>query len=76
MSTITLQEAAKTNLADLIHRLAPGDEVMITENDKLVAKLVAAPERAKKPRQSGTLRGTVLSMEHFDDPLEEFEEYM
>ena len=42
-----------------------------------VAKLVATVtlgEAGKVPRL-GTLRGTVLSMEHFDDPLEEFEEY-
>lgn len=76
MSTITIQEA-QTNLADLIRRLQPGEEVSITENEKTVAKLVAAPtEQPKKLRQFGTLRGTVLSMEHFDDPLEDFAEYM
>lgn len=76
MSTITIQEA-QSNLADLIHRLQPGDEVTITENEKTVAKLVVpSPAPQLKPRQFGTLRGTVLSMEHFDDPLEEFEEYM
>ena len=72
MSTITIQEAQAT-LSDLIHRLAAGDEVTITENDRPVAKLVPAPQR--RIPQFGTLAGTVLSMEHFDDPLEEFEEY-
>jgi antitoxin (DNA-binding transcriptional repressor) of toxin-antitoxin stability system len=77
MATITIDEA-QANLADLIHRLPPGEELVITENDRPVAKLVVTlpPELPKKPRQFGTLRGTVLSMEHFDDPLEEFEEYM
>lgn len=76
MATVTIHEA-QTNLPDLIHRLTPGEELVITENDRPVAKLVASPpEPPKKPRQFGTLRGTVLSMEHFDDPLEEFEEYM
>jgi antitoxin (DNA-binding transcriptional repressor) of toxin-antitoxin stability system len=75
MATVTIDEA-RANLAALIHRLAPGEEVVITENDRAVAKLVATPpEPPPKPRQLGTLRGTVLSMEHFDDPLEEFEEY-
>jgi len=77
MATVTIQEAQAT-LTDLIHRLSPGDEVVITENDQPVARLVptvpSAPPR--KVPQFGTLQGTVLSMEHFDDPLEEFEEYM
>jgi uncharacterized protein DUF2281 len=42
-----------------------------------VARLVpTSPTPTRKPRQFGTLKGTVLSMEHFDDPLEDFEEYM
>jgi len=76
MATVTIQEAQAT-LADLIHRLTPGDEVVITENDQPVARLVPTPATPpRKVPQFGTLKGTVLSMEHFDDPLEEFEEYM
>lgn len=76
MSTVTLEEA-QTTLADLIHRLPPGEEISITENDRVVAKLVVPPaDTPRKVPRLGTLRGTVLSMEHFDDPLEEFEEYM
>jgi len=77
MSTITVEEA-KARLPELIQRLNPGEEVVITEGDRPVARLVAAeatPQHRKVPRL-GTLRGTVLSMEHFDDPLEDFEEYM
>ena len=62
---------------NLIHRLMLGEEVVITENDQPVAKLVVTPPpEPPKLRQFGTLRGTVLSMEHFDDPLEDFAEYM
>ena len=76
MATITIQEA-KAALPDLIRRMMPGEELVITENDHPVAKLVAAPpERPRKLRQLGTMRGTVLSMEHFDDPLDDFKEYM
>lgn len=77
MSTITIQEA-QTRLPELIHRLTPGEEVIITENDEPVALLVPAvpaSEPRKVPRL-GTLRGTVLSMEHFDDPLDDFKECM
>jgi len=74
MPTITIEEA-RANLDDLIHRLTPGEEVVITENDRPVAKLVATAPAPRKVPKLGTMKGTVLSMEHFDDPLEEFEEY-
>jgi len=38
MATLTIQEA-QAQLADLIHRLATGEEVVITENNQPVAKL-------------------------------------
>ena len=77
MATVTLQEAQAT-LSDLIHRLRPGEEVVITENDQPIARLVPAVPTAPPRRMPrlGTLRGTVLSMEHFDDPVEDFAEYM
>jgi antitoxin (DNA-binding transcriptional repressor) of toxin-antitoxin stability system len=75
MSIVTIQDA-QAKLAELIHGMAPGEELHIIENDRMVAKLVVTPQPQKKPRQLGTMRGTVLSMEHFDDLLEEFEEYM
>lgn len=74
MVTVSLQEAQAT-LPELIRRLAPGEELVITDDDRPVARLTPALPPPKKPREFGTLRGTVLSMEHFDDPLEEFEEY-
>jgi prevent-host-death family protein len=75
--TLTIEEA-RNKLGELIHRLTPGDEVVITENDQPVARLVpAAPLREpRKDPRLGTLRGTVLSMEYFDDPLEDFQEYI
>ncbi len=74
MSTITIQEA-RAHLDELIHRLMPGEEVVITENDQPVAKLVATNTPQRKVPMLGTQRGSVLSMEHFDDPLEDFKEY-
>jgi prevent-host-death family protein len=77
MATITLEEA-QTHLGEIIHRLTPGEELVITENNRPVARLIPTqPEpAAPTPRKFGTLRGTVGSMEHFDDPLEDFAEYM
>jgi prevent-host-death family protein len=74
MTSVTLEEA-QAKLPELIERQAPGEELRITVNGETVARLVTVPRRTKEPRKLGTMRGTVLSMEHFDDPLEEFEEY-
>ena len=77
MTTVSIQEA-QAKLPELIHDLAPGEEVVITENDQPVARLTPprkAPQRP--PRRPGTLRGTVLYMApDFDAPLEDFKEYM
>ena len=77
MATMTIQEV-QAQLTHVIHRLAPGDEVVITENDQPVARLMpATPVLSKKPRQPGTLRGTVLYMApDFNAPLDDFKEYM
>ena len=77
MTTISLAEA-QTKLADIVHRLSPGEEIILTENDQPVARLVPAEaSQEKAPRQPGTLRGTVLYMARdFRAPLEDFKEYM
>ena len=74
MATVTI-EVARAMLDKLIHDLTPGEELVITKNDRPVAKLVAAPPDARPVPKLGTQRGSVLSMEQFDDPLEEFKEY-
>ncbi len=45
-ATITIDEA-QANLKELIHRLTPGEEVIITEDHRPVAKLVSEPPRPK-----------------------------
>ena len=77
MPTVTLQEA-QSRLADIIHRLGPGEEVVITEDDRPIARLLPAKaESQPAPRRLGTLKGTVLYMApDFDAPLDDFKEYM
>jgi len=72
MDSVTIEEAQATR-DDLIRRLKLGEEVVITEYNQPVAQLVASPLPRQVPRL-GTLRGTALSMEGFDEPLEEFQE--
>jgi antitoxin (DNA-binding transcriptional repressor) of toxin-antitoxin stability system len=74
-TTVTIEEAA-ANLEKLITGLAAGDEIFITKNQHVVAKLVVDAE-AKPPRPApGFGKGSILYMApDFDAPLEEFEDY-
>ena len=77
-ATITVEEA-QANLKDLIHQLTPGGEIIITENQQPVAKLVSEPAKLPKPPRPGPgmFPGSIIYMApDFDAPLEEFKEYM
>jgi antitoxin (DNA-binding transcriptional repressor) of toxin-antitoxin stability system len=65
-------------LPELVHGLTPGDELVIVENDRPVARIVPAVGQPQcQRRRLGTLRGTVLYMApDFDAPLDDFKEYM
>jgi antitoxin (DNA-binding transcriptional repressor) of toxin-antitoxin stability system len=71
MATVTIQEA-QAKLPDLIHTLKPGDEVVITENEQPVAKLVKMLLRLEPGRGKGML--TVLAED--EEHLEGFKDYM
>lgn len=76
MQTITIQEA-QSHLAEIIDKLPPGGEIVITRDDKPVAAIRAtSPAVPRKQRQLGTLKGSVLYMApDFDAIPEGFEEY-
>lgn len=76
MPTVTLEEA-QAQLPKLIEQLRPGEEIIITRDQKPVARLVGEPQPERKPRRPGTMKGSVLYMApDFDVPLEDFKEYM
>ena len=70
-------EEAQAKLKKLIDQLAPGEELVITENQQPVAKLVGQrPARLSRPAP-GLGKGSILYMApDFDEPLEEFKEYV
>lgn len=75
MTTVPINEA-QARLLELIHKLIPGEEIIITENNLPVARLVSTVQPTVQ-RQLGTMRGTVLYMAaDFDAPLDDFKEYM
>ena len=75
LETVTLQEA-QTHLADLIAKLSPGTELVITQNDRPVAKLVGPPAAARQPRQPGSAKGKLIIHADDEEHLNDFQEYM
>jgi antitoxin (DNA-binding transcriptional repressor) of toxin-antitoxin stability system len=58
--------------------LAPGDEIIITENQQAIARIVSEQTREVKQRPApGMFPESIVCMPpDFDAPLEEFKEYM
>jgi prevent-host-death family protein len=75
MSTVTIEEA-KARLSDLIHELGPGEEVVITEHDQPVAKLVSEKPAIRQRPQPGLCRGMITIVADDEEHLKDFAEYM
>ncbi len=75
MSTISLEEA-QARLGELVAQLQPGQEILILQHERPVARLVAEPRPCSKPRQPGSAAGQLLIHEDDDEHLEDFREYM
>lgn len=60
---------AKTHLSKLLERVEAGDEIVIARNGKPVAKLVPAPQRAR--REPGWAKGRIWIADDFDEPDQE-----
>ena len=75
MSTVTLEEA-QAKLPEIIDKLAPGEELIITRNDQPVAKIVGQQRPVRKPRQPGSAKGKLIILAEDDEHLEDFKEYM
>jgi prevent-host-death family protein len=74
MSTITLQEA-QSHLVELVYSLAPGEEIVITENNEPVAKLASLAKVQRWHCRAGSAKGKIRIASDFDEPPEQFWEY-
>lgn len=72
MQTVTVAEAAE-KLTDLIDAALRGEEIVITKGDRII-KLT--PEQPVKNRKPGSAKGKVWMSDDFDEPLEDFKDYM
>ncbi len=77
MSTIVTMEEAHANLPELVAHLARGDELIITQANMPVARLVRAETPLPpRQRQPGSCKGMITLLVEDDEHLEGFAEYM
>ena len=76
MSTTITVDEAQARLKELIGKLAPGEELLITENQQPVAKLVGERLPQGHLRVPGNCEGMITLLVEDDEHLKEFEEYM
>jgi antitoxin (DNA-binding transcriptional repressor) of toxin-antitoxin stability system len=75
MTTLSLAEA-QARLPEIVHGLSPGEEIVITENSRPIARVVAEPALQRQPRKPGSAKGILTIVQEDDDHLKDFEEYM
>ncbi|MCH7614127.1 MAG: type II toxin-antitoxin system Phd/YefM family antitoxin [Nitrospinae bacterium] len=75
MAIVTIHQA-KTHFSQLIQRALAGEEIIVSRGKEPVARIVPIPE-ARKERRLGGAKGIVKYIaKNFDEPLEEFEDFM
>ncbi len=76
MQQINIIEASK-HLPNLIEAALRGEEIVITKDDQPVVKLVPVlPVKKRRPAKAGSAKGLVTISDDFDEPLEDFKDYM
>ncbi len=75
LTSITIEEA-QASLKDLIHRLNPGQELIITENEQPIAKLISEPQKSQQRPGPGLCKGMITIIADDEDHLKDFEKYM
>ncbi len=76
MQTISLEQA-EGRLTEMIEKLMPGEEVVLTRDDMPVATIRALPPVARESPRFGTLKGTILYIApDFNAIPEGFEDYL
>ena len=73
--TVTLEEAQK-HLAELIAKQIPGEEICITQDDGIIARVIKEHHAPIKPRVSGSAKGMLTILAEDDEHLKDFADYM
>ncbi len=77
MSSISVSmDIAQKELPNLLADILLGNDVVITQGRKRVARIVPIGRTRKNKAVFGSAKGMLELSEDFDAPLEEFAEYM
>ncbi len=66
---------AKTNLSKLIQKAIEGEDVVIARGNNPIVKLVLI-DKIKPKRRLGTAKGKIKISDNFDEPVDDFKEYV
>ena len=72
MANFNVQQAKK-RLSNLIERASNGEEIVITQAGKPIARLLPIFEEQVAPRVPGIDKGKIIVKSDFNDPLDEFD---
>lgn len=76
MQTMPLDQA-EGHLGEIVAKLSPGEEIVLTRNEQPVATLRAVPTSTSAQPRFGTLRGSIVYIApDFDAIPEGFEDYL
>ena len=74
MQTLPVEQA-EGHLTEIIDKLSSGEEIVLTRDDKPVAKLIGAQAEPPRPLP-GRGKGMLTIISEDDDHLKDFAEYM
>ncbi len=78
MATVTVKEA-KLRLEELLQGLNPGEDIVVTEKNRPIARIVSVENKPihSGARRLGFLPGSVKQLaDDFDAPMDDLREYM
>ena len=76
MKTLAIEDQIG-ELALLLEDVKRGEEVVVTDHNQPVARIVPIKETPVRPRpRFGALKGKILLAPDFDEPLDDFRDYM
>ena len=75
MPVVTIEEA-QARLPELIEHLAADEELVITRNEKPIARLLTEDRPKRQPRRAGSAKGMLTILSDDDEHLKDFAEYL
>jgi len=74
MYSIALKEA-QSQLEALTAKVVTGEEVIITDDKGMIFQLIQVKPKIIRPK-FGSAKGLISMMDDFDEPLDDFKDYM